>query len=162
MTTDEYTREAQRLRQILLRTAMSYLHENDDAEDIVQDTMLRLWQIHPDLRMPIHPLASIIIRNLCVSRLRSNGTISEVPFPNISEADEDNPDQERIERVMKIIEDLPDVQQTLLRLRHIVGMDTRRISELMGSSEVAVRKALSRARISVREQYIRMYKNKNI
>lgn len=50
---------------------------------------------------------------------------------------------------------LPDKQQTVLQLRHMEGMGMADIAELTGSSEVAVRKALSRARQAVRNIYLK-------
>ena len=58
--------------------------------------------------------------------------------------------------MMKVIETLPDMQQTILRLRHMEGMDSKEIANLTGSTEVAVRKALSRARQAVRDKYNRI------
>jgi RNA polymerase sigma-70 factor (ECF subfamily) len=49
------------------------------------------------------------------------------------------------------------LQQTILRLRHMEGMELRDIAALTGSSEVATRKALSRARQAVRLQYMKRY-----
>jgi RNA polymerase sigma-70 factor (ECF subfamily) len=46
------------------------------------------------------------------------------------------------------------MQQTIVRLRHMEGMEMRQIAELTGSSEVAVRKALSRARKAIKEQFL--------
>ena len=40
---------------------------------------------------------------------------------------------------------------TILRLRHLEGMEMNEIAVLTGSSEVAIRKALSRARQAVRQ-----------
>ncbi|MBP1539269.1 MAG: sigma-70 family RNA polymerase sigma factor [Prevotella sp.] len=157
MTTEEYTKEAQRLRPLLISTAMRYLHSEKDADDIVQDALLRLWQMRPTLRLPIEPLAVVVVRNLCISHLRkqhiTRGTLTE----NIADAGDDASAAERIERVMNIIDTLPDTQQTLLRLRHMDGMDSKSIAQMTGSSDTAVRKALSRARIAVREQYLKRY-----
>ena len=60
---------------------------------------------------------------------------------------------ERYARVMQIIDTLPTLQQTIMRLRHVEGMEMSEIATLTGSSEVAVRKALSRARQAVRERF---------
>ncbi|WP_461186510.1 RNA polymerase sigma factor, partial [Trueperella pyogenes] len=49
---------------------------------------------------------------------------------------------------------LPTMQQTILRLRHMEGMEMQQIAELIGSNEVAVRKALSRARKAIKAQYL--------
>jgi RNA polymerase sigma-70 factor (ECF subfamily) len=54
---------------------------------------------------------------------------------------------------MNLIEALPTMQQTILRLRHVEGMEYSEIARITGSSEEAVRKALSRARLAIREKY---------
>jgi RNA polymerase sigma-70 factor (ECF subfamily) len=41
------------------------------------------------------------------------------------------------------------MQQTIVRMRHMEGMEMAEIAELIGTSEVAVRKSLSRARQSI-------------
>ena len=46
---------------------------------------------------------------------------------------------------------------TILRLRHLEGMEMNEIAVLIGSSEVAIRKALSRARQAVRQKYMKQY-----
>ena len=154
MTQEEYKEEARRLRPQLLQTARRYLKE-DDAEDTVQDVLLRLWQMVDTLRMPIDALATVLVRNFCVDRLRrqrpSQALTASCEQPEETETDE------RIERVLEMIGTLPTLQQTILRLRHIEGMGMKEIAELTGSSEVAVRKTLSRARQTLKQQYEKRY-----
>ena len=154
MTQKEFKEEARRLRPRLLQTARRYLGE-DDAEDTVQDVLLRLWQMVDMLRMPIDALATVLVRNFCVDRLRRQKP-SQALTANCEQADETETD-ERIERVLAMIDTLPTLQQTILRLRHMDGMGMREIAELTGSSEVAIRKALSRARQTLRQQYEKRY-----
>ena len=71
--------------------------------------------------------------------------------------DQADGDDERIERMMAVVSTLPDLQQTILRLRHLEGMEMNEIADLTGSSEVAIRKALSRARQAVRQKYMKQY-----
>lgn len=153
MTQEEYKEEARRLRPQMMNVARRYLAD-DDAEDTVQDALLRLWQMVDKLRMPLDGLASVLVRNLCVDKeRRRHRTLA------LTEAgdNEDNGQDERIERMMGIIESLPSLQQTILRLRHMEGMEMKDIAEIIGSSEVALRKALSRARQAVRQQYMKQY-----
>ena len=154
MTQEEYKEEARRLRPQLLQTARRYLNE-DDAEDTVQDVLLRLWQMVDTLRMPIDALATVLVRNFCVDRLRrqrpSQALTASCEQPEETETDE------RIERVLEMIGTLPTLQQTILRLRHIEGMGMKEIAELTGSSEVAIRKTLSRARQTLKQQYQKRY-----
>ena len=156
MTNEEFKDEARRLRPKLLEVARRYLGD-EDAEDTVQDALLRLWQMLDQLHLPLDALASVLTRNLCIDRLRRlhpQVTLKEDLERTESEAP---PTGERIDRMMSVIATLPPLQQTILRLRHMEGMEMGQIAALIGSSEVAIRKALSRARQSVREQYLRKY-----
>ena len=166
MTQKEYKDEARRLRPRLLQTARRYLND-DDAEDTVQDVLLRLWQMVDTLHMPIDGLATVLVRNFCVDRLRRSQKslqVLNIDYERAYEtekgygsATEGRESDERIERVLEMIGTLPTLQQTILRLRHIEGMGMKEIAELTGSSEVAVRKTLSRARQTLKQQYEKRY-----
>ena len=154
--------EARRLRPRLLATARRYVGD-DDAEDVVQDVLLRLWQMVDELRQPFDALASVLVRNQCVSLLRRQHRLatladgvegSDGKTVGHSDGGEDvSAADERLERLMRVIEGLPTMQQTVLRLRHVDGMEMRDIAAIVGATEVAVRKTLSRARQNVRLQY---------
>ena len=152
MTTETFRQEAQRMRTTLVRLAFGILRDSDEAEDVVQDVLLRLWQMRDQLRMPIEPLARVLTRNRCIDIVRRKKPAAELSMAVFQEEDEAL--RERIERMMKVIETLPDLQQTILRLRHMEGMEFKEIAELTGSTEAAVRKALSRARQAVRDKFI--------
>ena len=153
MTQEEFKEEAQRLRPRLMLTARRYLGD-DDAEDTVQDALLRLWQMVGELRQPLDALALRLTRNLCIDQVRRRKPT--VMLTDSGGTDETG-DDERIERMMAVVSTLPDLQQTILRLRHLEGMEMNEIADLTGSSEVAVRKALSRARQAVRQKYLKQY-----
>ena len=154
MTQEEFKEEAQRLRPRLMLTARRYLGD-DDAEDTVQDALLRLWQIVGELRQPFDALALRLTRNLCIDQVRRRKPT--VMLTDSGGTDQADGDDERIERMMAVVSTLPDLQQTILRLRHLEGMEMNEIADLTGSSEVAVRKALSRARQAVRQKYMKQY-----
>ena len=155
MTREQFKDEAQRLRPRLMELARRYLGD-DDAEDTVQDTLLRLWQMVDDLRQPIDALALRLTRNLCIDQLRRQRPASPSAFNGSPETDTPD-DDERIKRMMSVIATLPSLQQTILRLRHLEGMEMKEIAALTGSNETAIRKALSRARQAVRIQYLKQY-----
>ena len=154
MTQEEFKEEAQRLRPRLMLTARRYLGD-DDAEDTVQDALLRLWQMVGELRQPLDALALRLTRNLCIDQVRRRKPT--VMLTDSSGTDLADGDDERIERMMAVVSTLPDLQQTILRLRHLEGMEMNEIADLTGSSEVAIRKALSRARQAVRQKYMKQY-----
>ena len=154
MTQEEFKEEAQRLRPRLMLTARRYLGD-DDAEDTVQDALLRLWQMVGELRQPFDALALRLTRNLCIDKVRQKKPT--VMLTDSGGTDQADGDDERIERMMAVVSTLPDLQQTILRLRHLEGMEMNEIADLIGSSEVAIRKALSRARQAVRQKYMKQY-----
>ena len=154
MTQEEFKEEAQRLRPRLMLTARRYLGD-DDAEDTVQDALLRLWQMVGELRQPFDALALRLTRNLCIDQVRRRKPT--VMLTDSGGTDQADGDDERIERMMAVVSTLPDLQQTILRLRHLEGMKMNEIADLTGSSEVAIRKALSRARQAVRQKYMKQY-----
>ena len=154
MTQEEFKEEAQRLRPRLMLTARRYLGD-DDAEDTVQDALLRLWQMVGELRQPLDALAQRLTRNLCIDQVRRRKPT--VMLTDSGGTDQADGDDERIERMMAVVSTLPDLQQTILRLRHLEGMEMNEIADLTGSSEVAIRKALSRARQAVRQKYMKQY-----
>jgi RNA polymerase sigma-70 factor (ECF subfamily) len=154
MTQEEFKEEAQRLRPRLMLTARRYLGD-DDAEDTVQDALLRLWQMVGELRQPFDALALRLTRNLCIDKVRRKKPT--VMLTDSGGTDQADGDDERIERMMAVVSTLPDLQQTILRLRHLEGMEMNEIADLTGSSEVAIRKALSRARQAVRQKYMKQY-----
>lgn len=154
MTQEEFKEEAQRLRPRLMLTARRYLGD-DDAEDTVQDALLRLWQMVGELRQPFDALALRLTRNLCIDKVRRRKPM--VVLTDSGGTDQADGDDERVERMMAVVSTLPDLQQTILRLRHLEGMEMNEIADLTGSSEVAIRKALSRARQAVRQKYMKQY-----
>lgn len=156
MTADEFQKEATNIRPKLAAEARRYLSSSDEAEDVVQDALLRLWDMRWKLRIPMAPLASATVRHLCVDRLRKSPQTTAIE--NIRLSDDNNGNHEGVEHMMKIVATLPETQQTILRMRHIEGLDMASIATLTGKSEAAIRQVLSRARRAVREKYMKTYK----
>lgn len=153
MTEKEFKEEAETLRPALQKRAYCLLGNADDADDAAQDALLKLWDMHTELRCPMAPLAYVLVRNLCVDRLRHR-------HPSVSTADVDLPAQPPdtarealADRMMAIVSTLPAQQQVALRLKHIDGMGTEAIANLTGCSAEAVRQALSRARRAVLKKF---------
>ena len=157
MTVSEYQLEADTIRPSLSTVAKQYLGNDDEVEDVVQDVLLRLWDMHSDVRCPMASLARVLTRNRCIDLLRRNRFTTDMETVQLAIQPTPIDTNERIDRMMAIIDSLPALQQTILRLRHIDGIEMAQVAEIMGMTEVAVRKALSRARMAVREIYSRRY-----
>ena len=149
MTTEQFSKEAERMRPMLLGVAQRML-DDDNAEDVVQDALLKLWQIRDEVdNLP--GMARVIVRHRCLDIIRRQPPMVSLTDTDAEDKDEDIKD-ERIERMMALVATLPTMQQTVLRLRHMQGMEMRDIANIVGASEVAVRQSLSRARRAIFEK----------
>lgn len=153
MKSEDFPKEAKRLRPILLVIATGVVGDRDEAEDIVQDVLLKLWTLCPQLRTPVDTLASVVTRNMARSHLRRRHAVCDITGMEIGSDDGDQADEQQFEHIMRCIDALPAFHQLVIRLRHIDGMEYSSIARITCSTEVAVRKAVSRARQTIRNQY---------
>lgn len=157
MNNDEATSELTRLYPRLRRTALRYL-DAGEAEDIVQDAATRIWTLRHTLQIPIDGFALILVRNLSIDHCRRKRFNERIEDVDVSQTGE-GAGEETLTRMMDIVNALPDLQQTILRLRHMQGMDLKDIARLLNCTETSLRMALSRARKTVREKYLAQNKH---
>ena len=152
MTTETFMDEVKAMRPMLLSVARDILGSDEEAEDVVQDALLRLWQLRDEPIRNVRGFARIVVRNLCLSKVRRKQVMVDIGKADIAEEAEVT-NQEQIDRMMALVDALPTMQQTVLRLRHMQDMSMADIASLIGTSEAAVRQSLSRARRSILEQF---------
>jgi RNA polymerase sigma-70 factor (ECF subfamily) len=155
MEEGEYRAAAEALRPMLVETARSYLRDTAAAEDMAQETLMRMWQMHDALHSPVEALARTIVRNLALDYLRRRKPLTDIGETDIA-AEETDTDHERYRRIMSIIATLPALQQTVLRLRLTEGREYAEIAELTGIKQTALRKIVSRARFRILTIYNEM------
>jgi len=115
------------------QTAQRMLHDLAEAEDVVQDTMLRLWKIAPDWVPGAAKPATWAFRvasNLCTDRLRKRRGVG---LDEIAEPVSETPgveaqlmQTERATALDAALQTLPDRQRQAVVLRHIEGSAPRR------------------------------------
>lgn len=149
------------MRPALLRLAMHYTEDTDEAEDVIQDVLLKLWFLRErlDTYRSIDALAMVITRHLCINRKRGAHLDTVALEEGMHIGTDDSPErilikEEKMEELLALIATLPDLQQAILRMKHIEGFEVEEIARLTGSTPVAVRTNLSRARKKVREQFL--------
>ena len=152
MTTETFKGEVQAMRPMLLGVARSILGSDEEAEDVVQDALLRLWQLRDEPIRNVRGFARIVVRNLCLSKVRRKQVMVDIGKADIAEETETS-NNEQIDRMMALVDALPTMQQTVLRLRHMQDMSMADIASLIDTTETAVRQSLSRARRSILEQF---------
>lgn len=147
----------------LFRLALSLLKDGDEANDMLQEAMLKLWANRQKLAEceNAHAFSMRIIRNLCLDRLKSKSYLnragqSKIPDNMNSEVSpyrqlELMDSQQLMKRLFSF---LPEQQQTIIQLRDVEGMSFEEIEEITGLSINTIRVNLSRARKTVREKFI--------
>ena len=147
MTVKEYQEEAERLTPQLRKTALRYMGDTALGEDIAQDVLLKLWQLRDEVHPPMDGLAQTMTRNECLMRLRKHHYTVGMEGHDMAEQPCGNP---MAEMTLMLLTELPPLQQTILRLRHIDGMSIADIADLLNKEEEAVRQNLSRGRKTLR------------
>ena len=127
----------------LFRTAIAIMGGKADAEDIVQDVFLKLFEKQPRFESSEHETAWLIrvAVNLCKSRLRSHWRKKTVPLLETYPAQTDE-QRELIETVLS----LPSKYRTVIHLFYYGGYSTKEIAEITKQKESTVREQLTRAR----------------
>jgi RNA polymerase sigma-70 factor (ECF subfamily) len=146
------------LREKLLITAIRLMQNEEDAEDAVQETLLRLWKMRRELETVVNPAAFAmqILKNICIDRLRTQKeqtnvddflfvTNNDTPYSYAEQKD-------TTALIRQIIEHLPGLQQTIIRMRDIEGYELQEIADITQTHVSAVTMNLSRARKKIREQ----------
>lgn len=146
----------------MFRLARWLMKSEQDAEDMVQESMLRLWQQRSKLPLchNIEAYAIRTVRNTCLDRHRNKKHKGQQSLDEAQAilANEATPEQhtearnteEVIERLMT---NLPEQQQWLMRLREVEELSYEEIQEATGLQINAIRTAISRARKNLREKY---------
>jgi RNA polymerase sigma-70 factor, ECF subfamily len=143
----------------LFRFAKSILRDVDAAQDAVQELILKLWEKRAllDEVENIQAFAMRSMRNLCLDTIRQRR--DEVELPVEFEYLEPNP-YKQIERkdlatrIRIMIDNLPELQRTIIRMRDVEEMEITEIAYIMSLTENAVSVNLSRARQKIREQIL--------
>lgn len=144
----------------MFAVAYRFMQRSDEAEDIVQDVLVKLWQMREKLPPgeQLAPFLLTVTRNLCIDRLRArkeddNEDIDLIASQGAEEAVLDTrvDDHDRLQRLMKLMGQLPPDQQKVLRLRAFDDLPTEQIAELLNLRTDNVRQLLSRARRQLKE-----------
>ena len=143
------------LKNQLFRLALRITLNREEAEDIVQDTMIKVW----DKRYEWGSIDSIeayslrICRNLSLDRLKKrdnqNGSLEE-------EQPRQEPlstPQDRLRIVKEIVNSLPEKQRTCMQLRDFEGKQYKEIASILGITEEQVKTNIFRARQTVKQRF---------
>lgn len=162
--------------QIVLQTeravynlALSIVKKKEDAEDVTQETYLRLWRVASELKLESSLKLYILrtARNLALDIIRKNSKRDEIDTVildadgefeiDIADASSDSrPDTSYLHKVEKeavrqSIEELPPAAREIIVLRDIEGLSYTEIAAMLGIAEGTLKSKLFRARERLRK-----------
>ena len=162
MQTLDFRRDILPLKDKLFRLALRITFDRAEAEDIVQETMIRVWSKRDEWPAfsSIEAYCLTIARNLAIDRSERMDartvelTAEAEQAPDTSGPHERLVDKERMQLLHRLIATLPEKQRTVLQLRDVEEKSYKEIAEVMDITEDQVKVTLFRARQKVKQQFM--------
>ena len=156
---EEIEREAEEILDTIgnsiLRLALSYLHNIEDAEDILQETMIKFVTVRPVFESESHRKAWLmrVASNLAKNRIDYNRVrdTMELNEEIVGEVQEDLDKGDEYKAIWDAVRSLPVHQREAIHLFYQEGYSTAEIAQITGRREATVRSDLKRARDKLRE-----------
>ena len=169
----------------LFQYTMLVCGQREDAEEVAQDTLLKVFENFDQLREPEHVRAWVfrIARNTCLMKRRKSvfAPTQELSLDELMPAPGDRTGERKLEiadwsalpdaQVLRgelrevltaAIHSLPDIYRTVLLLRDVEELTTDETADILGVSNDVVKTRLHRARLAVRQKldgYLRAREN---
>ena len=151
------------LKNELFRLALRITQNRFEAEDVVQETMLKVWKGRSewDKIDNIEAYCLTVCRNLSLDKMRHMDNQVQNIEQESEPADQSysaNPEEQavqhdRLQLVRQLISQLPEKQRTCMQLRDVEGKSYRDIANIIGISEEQVKVNIFRARQTIRERF---------
>ncbi len=143
----------------MVRVALDFFHNEEDAEDAVQDVLFKMWKREWKPDDDVTALAIRATKNECVSMARKQRLRLHLPIENearsltsTNEADQGILTHERRQIIEKAINNLSRSEQRIIRLTQDKGLNAEEIAIVTGIKLPSVRSMLSMARKKLIEQ----------
>ena len=151
------------LKNELFRLALRITLNPAEAEDVVQETMIKVWNRRDkwDEIESIEAFCLTICRNIALDKTRKmenqNTSLEDghdAPDSSyISNPEEQAMQQDRIQLVRRLIDNLPEKQRSVMQLRDFEGKSYKEIAQILGISEEQVKINIFRARQTIRKKF---------
>lgn len=148
--------------QKLYRIAYRIVQDVANAEDMVQDAFIKLWNKRNEMSdvENTEAFAIIILRNTCLDHLRKTKndfqTTYDTEIPETVSLTKQLEVNDEANKIKDLINKLPDPQKQVMIMKHWDGYSDEEIEQVTGLSPGNIRVILSRARKTIREQFLKM------
>jgi RNA polymerase sigma-70 factor (ECF subfamily) len=150
------------LKDVLYRLALRITLRHEDAEDVVQDTLIKVWNRRDNWQEinDIEAFALTICRNLSLDKIKkANNSEASLDDQSVFLTDRSsNPyermiQQDRLDWVKRLVNNLPEKQRSCMQLRDFEGKSYKEIAEILQISEEQVKVNIFRARQNIKQKF---------
>jgi len=147
----------------LYRFALNIVGNTFDAEDIMQELMIKIWNRMDQFNEIDNKEAwcMTVTRNMAIDKTRNKKTnVQDISdYHHLKDAD-DTPDkklelEERFGSIMELVNQLPDKQKMIIHLRDVEGYSYQEIADMTETTLDFVKVSLHRARKTLKEQLLK-------
>lgn len=143
MDDNELCRYIKLYHQTVYRAVVSLLHNETEADDIVQETFVKLFNLNKSFNSDEHCKAWLLRTAINLSK----DLLKSFRYARTEELDETIPAESRDERELaEALEELPAKYRAVIHLHYYEGYSAAEIAKILGISTTAVTTRLSRAR----------------
>ena len=148
----------------MYRLALRITLNHAEAEDVVQETMIKVWNRRDrwDELESIEAFCLTICRNIAIDKTKkaenqNQSLMDEHDAPDhsyTSNPEEQAMQQDRISLIRRLIDTLPEKQRSCMQLRDFEGKSYKEIAKILDVSEEQVKINIFRARQTIKQKFI--------
>ncbi|MDX8341233.1 RNA polymerase sigma factor [Draconibacterium sp. IB214405] len=150
MTNSKFEKLIIQLKDKLFRFAFSILKDSNDAQDAVQEVVLKLWKNKRllDDAKNLESYCLNAVKNHCFDVLRKQKHHQNYLLANVHEAQEETRFDaiDLVDKLKQELHQLPDQQRMAIELKDFQGLEYEEVSEIMEQSTNTIRVHVSRGR----------------
>ena len=157
MEKSAFEQKARTWREKALEVSMHYGAGKDEAEDIAQDVMLRLWQMHEELERfrSVEAIVALMVKHLIRNhqRRKPSEVLDEAMIVSMNTSPHEELEMKEDDKwLSEKLQQLPTTQRTLLYMRQVERRSHEEIATLLGIETTSVSTLLARARRTLLEE----------
>ena len=162
MNQKEFLEKVLPFKDKVYRLAKRLLVSNDEAEDATQELYFKLWKNKSKIESydNVEAYAMMMTKNYCLDQLKSkragNLTLVHSNYKDESQSLQNNIEyRDSASIIKKMMDDLPEKQRMIIQLRDIENYEYHEIGKILNMEPTAIRVALSRARKTLRDKFVK-------
>ena len=163
MSLETFNTQVLPLKDKLYRFSLRIVKDNQEAEDVVQDIMIKVWNKREDWSSwsSMEAMCMTMTRNLSIDRTRNkHRKVGQMPDHYDAPDQAQNPAQKAVSsdlmgHIQSIIDRLPEKQKSVIQLREIEGYTYKEIAELLNVPLSQVKINVHRARLFLKKELLK-------